>query len=146
MRESGISTMGVGHAAIVYQNNIQPPGDGVVQQPVNQPVYNQPVNYQQPLINGSEPQDHTQLVHHQGAYLGGCDHGGYLSDVELITDIKKNFMDSLSLYKFGSWLSVRPSRFVRHVLSKFVRHIARPNKVKTSPNLQHMYSLVSQAV
>ena len=91
-------------AATVNQFNIPPP-----QQPVNQPVYHQPVYYQQPLINGSEPQDHTQLVHHQGAYLGGCDQGGYLSDVgtqtssssddeepdilELLKDTEQNFMD-----------------------------------------------------
>ena len=108
MRESGISTMGVGHAGIVYQK-------GDVQQPVNQPVYHQPVYYQQPLINGSEPQDHTQLVHHQTGYLGGYDQGGYLSDVgtqtsvesgdeepditELLKDTEKNFMDILYIKK-----------------------------------------------
>ena len=64
MRESGISTMGVGHAGTVYK--LQPPGGGVVQQPVNQPVYHQPVYYQQPLINGSVQWDNAaQPVYHQ---------------------------------------------------------------------------------
>ena len=107
--------MKIGHAGVVYRNNIQPPGNVGMQQPVNQPVVN-PVYtegyYQQPLINGSVQRDNAaQPVYHQAAYLGGYDQGGYLSDVgtqtsvqsdeeeadilELITDVNTNFMDIL---------------------------------------------------
>ena len=106
MGENGISTGRIGHAGVVYQNNIQPSGNAGVQQPLNQPVVN-PVYtegyYQQP--------ENAQPVYHQAAYLGEYDQGGYLSDdgtqtsvqsddeepdiLDLLTDIKRNFNNIL---------------------------------------------------
>ena len=107
--------MEIGNAGVVYQNNIQPPGNVGVQQPVNQPVVN-PVYtkgyYQQPLINGSVQQDNAaQPIYHRTGYLGGYDQGGYLSDIgtqtsvqsddeepdilELLKGVEKTFLETL---------------------------------------------------